>query len=61
MVGGQDGPVTDVLQALHDTNLMHMLVVETESDGSTQVRGLFSRARIERALAPMSVGRAQSS
>jgi CBS domain-containing protein len=42
--------VTDVLQALRDTHLMHLLVVETETDGSTCVRGLFSRARIERQL-----------
>jgi CBS domain-containing protein len=45
--------VVDVLQALRDTNLMHLLVVETESDGSTTVRGLFSRARIERQLGLM--------
>jgi CBS domain-containing protein len=42
--------VIDVLQSLRDTNLMHLLVVATESDGSTSVRGLFSRARIERQL-----------
>jgi CBS domain-containing protein len=42
--------VTDVLQALRDTHLMHLLVVETATDGSTCVRGLFSRARIERQL-----------
>jgi CBS domain-containing protein len=42
--------VTDVLQALYDTNLMHLLVVENESDASPTVRGLFSRARIERQL-----------
>jgi len=47
--------VTDVLQALRDTNLMHLLVVETASDGSTCVRGLFSRARIERQLGLMPV------
>jgi CBS domain-containing protein len=45
--------VTDVLQALRDTNLMHLLAVDTESDGSTCVRGLFSRARIERQLGLM--------
>ena len=45
--------VVDVLQALRDTNLMHLLVVETESDGSTSVRGLFSRAGIERQLGLM--------
>jgi CBS domain-containing protein len=45
--------VTDVLQALRDTNLMHLLVVETESLGSTSARGLFSRARIERQLGLM--------
>lgn len=45
--------VGDVLQALRDTNLMHLLVVDTESDGSTSVRGLFSRARIERQLGLM--------
>jgi CBS domain-containing protein len=43
--------VVDVLQALRDTNLMHLLVVETLADGTTEVRGLFSRARIERQLA----------
>jgi CBS domain-containing protein len=42
--------VSDVLQALRDANLMHLLVVESEGDGSTRVRGLFSRARIERQL-----------
>jgi CBS domain-containing protein len=42
--------VIDVLQALRDANLMHILVVEKESDGATAVRGLFSRARIERQL-----------
>jgi CBS domain-containing protein len=42
--------VIDVLQSLRDTNLMHLLVVDTESDGATSVRGLFSRARIERQL-----------
>ena len=47
--------VTDVLQTLRDTNLMHLLVVEAESDGSTSVRGLFSRARIERQLGLMQV------
>ncbi len=47
--------VSDVLQALRDTNLMHLLVVEAESDGSTSVRGLFSRARIERQLGLMPV------
>jgi CBS domain-containing protein len=46
--------VTDVLQALRDTNLMHLLVVDTGSDGTTVVRGLFSRARIERQLGLMS-------
>lgn len=45
--------VADVLQALRDTNLMHLLVVDTEGDGSTSVRGLFSRARIERQLGQM--------
>ncbi len=45
--------VVDVLQALRDTNLMHLLVVDAESDGSTCVRGLFSRARIERQLGLM--------
>jgi CBS domain-containing protein len=47
--------VTDVLQALRDTNLMHLLVVETESDRTSSVRGLFSRARIERQLGLMQV------
>jgi len=42
--------VIDVLQALRDTNLMHLLVVEAENDQATLVRGLFSRARIERQL-----------
>jgi CBS domain-containing protein len=42
--------VIDVLQALRDADLMHLLVVEKESDGATSVRGLFSRARIERQL-----------
>jgi CBS domain-containing protein len=42
--------VVDVLQALRDTNLMHLLVVAPEGDGSTSVRGLFSRAAIERQL-----------
>jgi len=48
----QSARVTDVLQALHDTDLMHLLVVETERDATT-VRGLFSRARIERQLGLM--------
>jgi CBS domain-containing protein len=47
--------VTDVLQALRDTNLMHLLVVETENDQTTAVRGLFSRARIERQLGQLQV------
>jgi CBS domain-containing protein len=42
--------VTDVLQALQDSDLMHLLVVEHEAGGTTAVRGLFSRARIERQL-----------
>jgi CBS domain-containing protein len=42
--------VIDVLQALRDTHLMHMLVVDKQTDGTTMVRGLFSRARIERQL-----------
>ncbi|HEV2701178.1 MAG TPA: CBS domain-containing protein [Steroidobacteraceae bacterium] len=47
--------VSDVLQALHDTNLMHLLVVETENEPTTVVRGLFSRARIERQLGQLQV------
>ena len=39
-----------VLQALRDTHLMHMLVVDKQTDGTPMVRGLFSRARIERQL-----------
>jgi CBS domain-containing protein len=50
--------VADVLQAHRDTHLMHLLVVETEADGSTSVRGLFSRARIERQLGLMTAMRA---
>lgn len=42
--------VIDVLQALRDADLMHLLVVEHDRDGTTAVRGLFSRARIERQL-----------
>jgi CBS domain-containing protein len=42
--------VIDVLQALRDADLMHLLVVERETNGTTAVRGLFSRARIERQL-----------
>lgn len=42
--------VIDVLQALSDADQMHLLVVEKQSDGETIVRGLFSRARIERQL-----------
>jgi CBS domain-containing protein len=42
--------VVDVLQALQDADLMHLLVVGQEADGTTAVRGLFSRARIERQL-----------
>ena len=42
--------VADVLQALYDADLMHLLVVEVESDGMTCVRGLFSRAQIEHQL-----------
>jgi CBS domain-containing protein len=42
--------VLDVLQALRDADLMHLLVVERETNGTTSVRGLFSRARIERQL-----------
>jgi CBS domain-containing protein len=47
--------VNDVLQALRDTNLMHLLVVETEGQNMSFVRGLFSRARIERQLGLMQV------
>jgi CBS domain-containing protein len=47
--------VTDVLQTLRDTNLMHLLVVDTQSDATSVVRGLFSRARIERQLGLMPV------
>jgi CBS domain-containing protein len=43
--------VMDILQALDDAGQMHLLVVDREADGSTSVRGLFSRARIERQLA----------
>ena len=43
--------VMDVLQALHDADRTHLLAVDRESDGSVTVRGLFSRARIERQLA----------
>ena len=39
--------VADVLQALYDADLMHLLVVELEGDGTSCVRGLFSRAQIE--------------
>jgi hypothetical protein len=42
--------VIDVLQVLRDTHLMHILVVDKQTDGTTMVRGLFSRARIERQL-----------
>ena len=42
--------VIDVLQVLRDTHLMHILVVDKQTDGATMVRGLFSRARIERQL-----------
>lgn len=42
--------VIEILQALRDADLMHVLVVEHEADGSTSVRGLFSRSRIERQL-----------
>jgi CBS domain-containing protein len=42
--------VIDVLQALRDADLMHLLVVEHEGNGTTSVRGLFSRSRIERQL-----------
>ncbi len=45
--------VSDVLQALYDTDLMHLLVVETDGDRTSFVRGLFSRARIERQLGLM--------
>ena len=48
--GVRGARVNDVLQALRDADLMHLLVVEKESDGATSVRGLFSRARIERQL-----------
>jgi CBS domain-containing protein len=48
--GVKGARVIDVLQALRDADLMHLLVVERETDGSTSVRGLFSRARIERQL-----------
>ena len=46
--------VSDVLQALYDTDLMHLLVVETD-ERTSFVRGLFSRARIERQLGLMQV------
>ena len=42
--------VGEVLQALRDANLMHLLVIDIQSDGAPLVRGLFSRARIERQL-----------
>ena len=42
--------VIDVLQALRDADLMHLLVVERDNERTTTVRGLFSRARIERQL-----------
>jgi CBS domain-containing protein len=47
--------VADVLQTLRDTNLMHLLVIDTQSDATSVVRGLFSRARIERQLGLQSV------
>jgi CBS domain-containing protein len=45
--------VADVLQTLRGTDLMHLLVVDAQSDASPVVRGLFSRARIERQLGLM--------
>jgi CBS domain-containing protein len=47
--------VSNVLQALRDTDLMHLLVVEAEAESPPFVRGLFSRARIERQLGLMQV------
>jgi CBS domain-containing protein len=46
----KDARVVDLLQAFRDTRLMHLLVVETASEGTTCVRGLFSRTRMERQL-----------
>jgi CBS domain-containing protein len=46
----QSARVADLLEIFHGVGLMHLLVVEGEHSGATIVRGLVSRARIERRL-----------
>ncbi|MEA3134936.1 MAG: hypothetical protein QOG17_2782 [Gammaproteobacteria bacterium] len=47
----QSARIADLLEIFHGVGLMHLLVVEGESSGgATIVRGLVSRARLERRL-----------
>ena len=44
----KDASVADLLEVFRETDLMHLLVVETAIDAATCVRGLFSRTRLAR-------------
>jgi CBS domain-containing protein len=46
----QHARVADVLEVFRETNVMHLLVVETVGEAADTVRGLFSKTRIERHL-----------
>ena len=46
----KDASVGSLLEVFRETDLMHLLVVETAVDATTCVRGLFSRTRLERQL-----------
>lgn len=46
----QSARISDLLEIFEGVGLMHLLVVEGEHGGSTIVRGLISRAQIERRL-----------
>jgi len=46
----KDASAGNLLEVFRETDLMHILVVETATDAATCVRGLFSRTRLERQL-----------
>jgi DeoR family transcriptional regulator, catabolite repression regulator len=46
----QSARIADLLEIFRGVGVMHLLVVEGEGGGATVVRGLVSRARIERRL-----------
>lgn len=46
----QSARIADLLEIFHGVGVMHLLVVEGDNGGATVVRGLVSRARLERRL-----------